>query len=652
VSRRWAVFAGGAAALAGVAVSMGCNELTTSPPLTGSDSLTWEISCRHVDGSACVLDVGEVDTLEITVVFNDTTLTGLRLAWVPSDSSALAIRTMDVVRSAEEALWGEPLVPSLTRSDSLALRQRAEVVALRRGTHFIGFDFEGQAVSDELFESITDLAVTVRERWGAVTAGRDHTCALTYEDPLAGYSKVYQTALRGGGEAFCWGEGPDGALGTGNFNDPLPAELASDDRYMGIWAGFGHTCATDQRRRLFCWGQNEWGQLGTGNGLDQFFPTAVALGIPMAEVAVGDAFTCAFPVSLNDEAISSTTCWGANAEGQLGCDDGDPSEPCTLLSLEEPGDQLIPSEDVKTVTGDIFFDRIAAGARHACGLELDSRTAWCWGDNSHGQLGVDHTAAQCRKLGDAPADTLAFPCSRSAVQVQGPGGSPLVFADLVAGDEFTCGMTLTGAVGEANDVYCWGRNDLGQLGDGTRMDSDVPVRAALAGATGFFQLAAGGAHACAIAVAEVLDPDPFLEGGGSDPLEGVSGVAFCWGANENGQLGDGTTVNRAGPVPVTGGLTFTQLGAGSAHTCGVVSEPILAPVPGDGVEGGGLLDTPVAFGGPIYCWGDNQAIDGELGGKLGNGTLDDSPVPVRISEPVSAGVAPTQSPGPSSRRGT
>jgi alpha-tubulin suppressor-like RCC1 family protein len=557
-----------------------------------------------------------------------------------------------VVRSDEVALWGEPLVPTLSRPDSLALRQRAEVVALRRGTHFIDFDFEGQAVSDELFESIAALPVTVRERWGSVTAGRDHTCALTYEDPLQGYSTVYRTSLRGGGEAFCWGEGPDGALGTGNFNDLLPAELASDDRYVGIWAGFGQTCATDQRRRLFCWGQNEWGQLGTGNGLDQFFPTAVALGIPMAQVAVGDAFTCAFPVSLNDEAISSTTCWGANAEGQLGCDDGDPTEPCYLLDLAEPGDQLIPSEDVKSTFGDIFFDEIAAGARHACGLELDTRTAWCWGDNSYGQLGVDNGVADCRKLGAEPADTLEFPCSRSAVQVQGPSGGPLAFASLAAGDDFTCGMTLAGDVGEVNDVYCWGRNDVGQLGDGTRLDSSIPVRAVLAATDGFFQITAGGAHACAIAVDEVLEPDPILVGESPTALEGVSGKAYCWGANDNGQLGDGTTQTRDVPVAVSGGLSFTDLGAGSAHTCGVVSQPVLAPIPGDGGGGAGPVNTAVAFGGPIYCWGDNQAIDGELGGKLGTGSTDDSHVPVRVSEPSSADAAPTPSPGPSSRPGT
>jgi hypothetical protein len=76
-------------------------------------------------------------------------------------------------------------------------------------------------------------------------------------------------------------------------------------------------------------------------------------------------------------------------------------------------------------------------------------------------------------------------------------------------------------------------------------------------------------------------------------------------------------------VAVVGGLVFLELGAGNSHTCGVVSQPV-------------SLSTgfQLASGGSIYCWGDNEAKSMEIeGGKLGNGTTESSPFPVRIAEP-------------------
>jgi len=80
----------------------------------------------------------------------------------------------------------------------------------------------------------------------------------------------------------------------------------------------------------------------------------------------------------------------------------------------------------------------------------------------------------------------------------------------------------------------------------------------------------------------------------------TAGAAYCWGDNDNGQLGDGTTTPRAGPVAVLGGLTFVAVGAGDAHTCGITTA------------------------GAAYCWGFNG------NGQLGDGTTTDQLSPVRV----------------------
>lgn len=147
-----------------------------------------------------------------------------------------------------------------------------------------------------------------------------------------------------------------------------------------------------------------------------------------------------------------------------------------------------------------------------------------------------------------------------------PDASPIM-----AGEDHTCAIT------EAGDVFCWGRNLDGELGDGTGQTRRTPVP--VVGLTSVHQLAGSRYHTCALK---------------------RDGTVWCWGRNDKGQLGDGTTDGRAVPVQVTGLADATQVTTGQGFSCALLRA------------------------GTVSCWGDGS------NGRLGNGNADGSPTPVEV----------------------
>lgn len=175
---------------------------------------------------------------------------------------------------------------------------------------------------------------------------------------------------------------------------------------------------------------------------------------------------------------------------------------------------------------------------------------------------------------------------------------------------------------EGGTVRCWGRNESGQLGDGTTQGSRTPV--AVAGIGPAVAIAAGGDHTCAIL---------------SDS------TVSCWGANEGGQLGDGTTTPHSEPVVVSSIVGATAITADGSRTCALLAagtascwgwglapraggaDPVPVPVPGLA----GIVDISAGYPmcavldtGTVWCWGSNSF------GELGNGTETDSATPVQV----------------------
>jgi alpha-tubulin suppressor-like RCC1 family protein len=258
-----------------------------------------------------------------------------------------------------------------------------------------------------------------------------------------------------------------------------------------------------------------------------------------------------------------------------------------------------------TLTFAAVSGNIGLGGGHTCGLTAGG-AAYCWGNNQSGQLG------------DGTSGTSALRTRPVAVQ----GG--LRFSSLSAGEGHNCGIASGGA------MHCWGANFAGQLGDGTTNTLRTGPVAVLGGLS-LAALSAGAAHTCGVT---------------------THGVAYCWGSNFAGQLGDGTTTDRPTPVAVLGGLSFAAVSAGEAHTCGVTTngaaycwgrnyggqlgDSTTAPYRASPVlVSGGITFAAVSAGqdhtcartsgGVVYCWGGNHA------GALGDGTtntLRTSPVAV------------------------
>jgi len=281
---------------------------------------------------------------------------------------------------------------------------------------------------------------------------------------------------------WCFGDNRHGQLGLSDtLNRTVPAliEWTSGNPWMEMAAGARHLCGIDTSGHAACAGANDVGQLGDGTCEDrpQFEAVQQPAQTAFMHVAAGDDFTCAL------DASGDTWCWGGNDFGQLG-----------------DGTQTSRSAPVRAVH-ELPFSAITAGDFHACALDV-SGNAWCWGKNDHGQLGVGHLNVQ-----NVP----------SAVHMP-PGG---FFRRLRCGGDSCCG------VDQNSRIWCWGKNDEGQLGIGSGPDRSEPQAILAPSDASFTDVGVGGAFACA--------------------LDSKSRV-YCWGANSRGQLGNGS--QTASPLPV------------------------------------------------------------------------------------------------------
>lgn len=345
------------------------------------------------------------------------------------------------------------------------------------GSNYLGQLGDGTTTDRDRPTAVVQGEGLKRGRVTALAAGMTHTCAVTDERRL-----------------FCWGYNQAGRLGDGTRvqSRPYPVLVKASGAFRqgtvgAITVGTRHTCASTADG-WFCWGDNSMGQLGDGTTTDR--PVPVRIPVPggrPSQMSAGTYHTCALPVG------GPLYCWGYNHYGQIG--DGTRATRKSPTAVGHGG--MLPRLRIRAVD---------AGYSHTCALT--DQGVWCWGRNTHGQLG------------DGTNLDRAWP---GPVRMQG-GPRPDDMRTLRVGEYHNC---LASASGRA---YCWGDNTSGQLGNGGFGASTIPtpvtqVSGVTAGA--LRDLSTGSKHTCAV---------------GSD------GTASCWGSNENGRLGLGIPAG-ASPVP-------------------------------------------------------------------------------------------------------
>jgi len=490
---------------------------------------------------------------------------------------------------------------------------------------------DGQLGNGTFTDSSTPVKVKGLDNVTQVAAGYFHACAL-----------------ESNGTVWCWGDNAFGALGNGTTTDSDVPVIVGVQNATYIAAGAEDTCAiADAPGDLLCWGANNDGQLGNGTFTNADLPTQVAsLNTGVQQVSLGIDFTCAIA---NIPQVAAL-CWGDNGgNGQLGNGalNKPPSDPFPglVFGLSQPpagGPAAVPVQ-------------ISAGSDHAC-VVMTSGAVLCWGEGSVARLGDGDTLDR-----DIPTPVIGLPLPAGAVysvtagistscavtstldvkcwgQYAGDGGNETtVHTSAVetqpAATQVSAGWggcALVHAGGLKTEVWCWGSDNDGQIGDGlTGVDAKSPRM-----------------------VKSLSDPQ-YVSNGGSDNCALVpNSGAWCWGYNGYGELGNGTTTSSNLPVAVSGlPLNLAQISAGFEHTCALLKNGTVqcwgqnnhgqlgngstsnstTPVPVTGLTG--VVQVAVADSatcaltnaGGVWCWGAN------LFGELGNGTTTDSDVPVGVS---------------------
>ena len=409
-----------------------------------------------------------------------------------------------------------------------------------------------------------------------------------------------------------------------------------------------HTCALTAEGKAYCWGVNGYGQLGNNSTADSHIPVAVQMpaGVSFQSIAAGYYHTCALTTT------GKAYCWGLNNQGRLGNNS-------TTISRIPVAVQM---------PAGVSFQSIAAGYYHTCALTTTGQ-AYCWGMNSYGQLGNNSTADSLTPLAVSSAG-VNVPVEQSASRLYKwnnavQPGTPLAATNAVAtlpevGSSFrirvgltaagnktlqpiAAGVVHTCALTTEGKAYCWGQGGNGQLGNNSTTKSSIPVAVQMPAGVSFQSITAGSEHTCALT---------------------AEGKAYCWGWNNQGQLGNNSATNSLIPaaVQMPAGVSFQSISAGNSHTCALTTEdkaycwgwntngqlgnnsttkssiPAAVQMPAgvsfQSIAANTTHTCALTTEGKAYCWGWNGY------GQLGNNSTTDSRIPAAVQMP--AGVAPVK----------
>ncbi|HXE95337.1 MAG TPA: chitobiase/beta-hexosaminidase C-terminal domain-containing protein, partial [Dongiaceae bacterium] len=420
--------------------------------------------------------------------------------------------------------------------------------------------------------------------WKATATGANHTLGLKAD-----------------GSLWAWGSNQYGQLGDGkNADKRSPVRIGSANSWTAIAAGGSSSFALKADGTLWAWGRNNLGQLGNADQaaipVDRNAPVQVVNSgsSPFVVIVAGDEHAIAL------QADGSLWAWGANRYGNVPLQVMDQNNQIT----QRPADSSPHSTPVR-IDFDNDWSVIAAGGSHSLAIKSNG-TLWTWGRCNAGQLGIGvtdnsahavpvqvgtdrdwtslsagglHSLAAKRngtlwawgdnsngQLGD---DTVTG--HNSPIRITGPLDIPDIVV-VAAGGHHTFAARANG------EIYSWGSNTSGQLGDGTTTGNLAPLQ---------------------------VDSDAVswidTELGGQFTLARRSdGTLWAWGDNSSGQLGDGSFAKRPVPTMVGTAVNWVKQASGWNHTLALRAD------------------------GSLWAWGDNTS------GQLGSGTTSSGSTPVHI----------------------
>jgi alpha-tubulin suppressor-like RCC1 family protein/uncharacterized protein YjdB len=502
-----------------------------------------------VTPATSALKIGESTTLSAATLDDaGNALTGRVVRWSTSapnvatvDSATGIVRAVGVgaatVSATSEGKSGSasivvtaPVIPVATVSVFTALDtvEAYDVIALQAVTR----DAQGGVLTGRVIRwtSSNPAVATVDSVSGALT-GLDRgtvTVTATSEGKSGTASRVvvikYRSIATGtmhacdiasGGIVWCWGlNGNEGRIGSSQLGSTagssapvrVPNTGPGATRFAQLSTYGTTTCGLAIDGKAWCWGTNSWSALGNANaGSQSSTPVAVAGGLTYKQISVGGDHSCALTTS------GEMYCWGHNDSRQF--------------ASTTPASSATPI----AVAPNMTFQSLAAASSFTCGVTTGG-AAYCWGYNGLGQLGDGGKISYGNTYITAPVAVVGA----------------LSFRSIDGGNQYACALTPAGR------GYCWGGNG-GKLGDGpTGVDTSSPV--AVSGGLTFNSLSTGGFHACGVAIDASL---------------------WCWGANKDGQLGNSIQNGSTAPVRAAGSLSGAEISAAGiatgrgAHTCAI-----------------------------------------------------------------------------------
>jgi len=399
-------------------------------------------------------------------------------------------------------------------------------------------------------------------------AGTNARVALAYggvADVSAGQS--FMLAIKSDDTVWAWGENASGQLGDGTLNHRYtPVQILGDNGvdYLGdvedVSAGANHSLALKYDGTVWAWGNNDNGQLGDNTIGLKNYPIQVKGEGGTGFLTDVTAISAGKNFSLALKSDGTVWAWGENDLGQLG--DNSTSDSRTPIQVADLGG----IGHLSSVSS------ISAGYNHSLALKADG-SVLSWGENEKGQLGDNSNT-----------DSLV----PIQVVVSGGVGNLEDVTQISAGNSHSLVLKLDGS------VWAWGENGSGQLGNDSVVDSKVPVQVmnynGIGYLSGIVSIEAGYRFSLAIK---------------------NTGVAFSWGYNGTGQLGDNTIIDEYIPVKILDSTGLADLGNVSV------------------ISGGGSETIALQSDGTLWDWGNNDR------GQLADNTVTNRKIAVQVWGPAS-----------------